>query len=119
MAMTKIQKLVQEFEECVIAQTEALKNADHKTGNRFARRYIRAFSKLTKFGDEGRDALAALFSHPRQDVKVMAAVFLLRYRHVQATAILVEAARGVGLVAFGAQEALKRWEEGAWALDPS
>ncbi|EPX56761.1 hypothetical protein D187_007195 [Cystobacter fuscus DSM 2262] len=29
-----------------------------------------------------------------------------------------EAAKGQGLVPFEAGQALKRWEEGTWALDP-
>ncbi len=48
----------------------------------------------------------------------MAATYLLRYRTAEAKAILEEAAKGQGLVAFEAGEALKRWEEGVWALDP-
>jgi hypothetical protein len=48
----------------------------------------------------------------------MAAVFLLRHRTTEAKVILREAAQGQGLVPFGASEALKRWEEGTWALDP-
>lgn len=52
------------------------------------------------------------------DVRVMAAAHLLRYRTAEARAVLEEAAKGTGLVPFGAQQALKRWEEGTWALDP-
>jgi hypothetical protein len=32
--------------------------------------------------------------------------------------VLQEIAKGEGLAAFEAGEALKRWEEGTWALDP-
>jgi hypothetical protein len=31
---------------------------------------------------------------------------------------LEDAAQGEGMIPFGAQQALKRWEEGTWALDP-
>lgn|GEM_PF-3435773 len=48
----------------------------------------------------------------------MAAAHLLRYRTDEAKAVLEEAAKGQGLIPFGAQQALKRWEEGTWALDP-
>jgi hypothetical protein len=38
----------------------------------------------------------------------------------QAEAAGVEAiARGEGLAAFAASEALERWDEGSWALDPA
>ncbi len=49
----------------------------------------------------------------------MAAVFLLRYRHAESVKVLEDLSKGVGMIAFGAQEALKRWDEGAWKLDPN
>lgn len=36
----------------------------------------------------------------------------------EAMAILWKAAAGESLVAFEAQQCLKRWAEGAWHLDP-
>jgi hypothetical protein len=48
----------------------------------------------------------------------MAAVYLLRYKTREALEVLRKEAAGVGLVAFGAQQAIKRWEEGTWKLDP-
>jgi hypothetical protein len=59
-----------------------------------------------------------LFKHPRMDVRVAAAAHLLRHRTAEARAVLQEIAKGEGLAAFEAGEALKRWEEGTWALDP-
>jgi hypothetical protein len=53
------------------------------------------------------------------DVRVSAAALLLRYRTAEAKAVLEEAAKGKGLVPFEASQALKRWEEGTWALDPA
>ena len=117
--MTDIEKLVAEFAENVAAQTDSIWRGDSKTGNKHAKRYIAAFKKLRAHGDAGRDALAVLFTHPDMDVRTTAAAFLLRYRTADAKAILTEAAKGKGLVAFESAEALKRWEEGAWALDPA
>jgi hypothetical protein len=114
-----LEKIVQDFALHVEAQTEATWRGDVKTGNKHAKKSIAAFMKLRSIGDAGRDALAVLFSHPRMDVRVMAAVFLLRHRTAEAKAVLEEAAKGQGLVPFGASEALKRWEEGTWALDPA
>ncbi len=90
---------------------------DAKVGNRHAKKAIAAFMKLRAEGDAGRDALAVLFTHPRMDVRVSAAALLLRHRTAEAKAVLEEAAKGKGLVPFEASEALKRWEEGTWALD--
>ena len=115
----EFENIVQDFAHHVQAQTEATWRGDSKTGNKHAKKAIAAFMKLRSSGDAGRDALAVLFSHPRMDVRVMAAVFLLRHRTAEAKAVLEEAAKGQGLVPFGASEALKRWEEGTWALDPA
>lgn len=116
--VTKLEKLVEEFAQNVTAQTEAIFRGDAKTGNKHAAKYNSAFKKLRAYGNTGRDALATLFTHPDMDVRTTAAAFLLRYRTTQAQAILQEAAKGEGLVAFESAEALKRWEEGTWALDP-
>ncbi|OJT17818.1 hypothetical protein BO221_43245 [Archangium sp. Cb G35] len=116
--VNKLEDLVEEFARNVTAQTDAIFRGDSKTGNKHADRYIAAFKKLRAHGDAGRNALATLFTHPNMDVRTTAAAFLLRYRTAEAKAILEEAAKGEGLVAFESEETLKRWEEGTWALDP-
>jgi hypothetical protein len=113
-----LEELVEEFARHVQAETEAGWRGDAKTANKHVKKYAAAFKKLRAHGDAGRDALAALLVHPRMDVRVTAAACLLRHRTAEAKAVLEEAARGEGLVPFEAQEALKRWEEGTWALDP-
>jgi hypothetical protein len=117
--VTEIEKLVAEFAENVAAQTDSIWEGDSKTGNKHAKRYITAFNKLTTHGDAGRDALTVLFTHPRMDVRVSAAAYLLRYRTTEARAILKEAAKGEGLIPFEASQVLKNWESGTWALDPA
>ncbi len=114
----KLEKLVEAFARHVAAQTDAIWQGDARTGNKHARQVNAAFDKLCAHGNAGRDALSVLFSHPRMDVRVKAAAFLLRHRTKEAKAVLQEAAVGEGLVSFAASEALKRWEEGTWALDP-
>ncbi|RKH13672.1 DUF2019 domain-containing protein [Corallococcus sp. CA053C] len=116
--VTKMEKLVEAFAQNVEAQTEAIWRGDAKTGNKHADRYIAALKKLRAHGDAGRDALATLLSHPRMDVRTTAAAVLLRYKTKEAKAVLEEAAKGKGLIPFEAQEALKRWADGTWALDP-
>lgn len=116
--MTTLEELVKEFAEGTIAQTEAIRQGDSKTGNRHAKRRSRAFQALRSSGNEGREALLPLLQHVRADVRGMAAAYLLRYRTVEARAVLLELSAGKGLSAFGASETLKRWEEGTWALDP-
>jgi hypothetical protein len=111
--------LVAQFADDVAQQTEAIKRGDYKAGNRHAKRYIASFGKLREIGDPGRDALCALLAHERPDVRVTAAAYLLRYRTSDALEVLREAAKGSGMIAFEASEAMKRWEEKSWALDPA
>lgn len=111
-------ELVETFAVNVAAQTEAIWRGDARTGNKHAQRYGAAFDKLRAHGNAGRDALAVLLTHPRMDVRVTAATCLLRHRTAEAKAVLEAAAKGEGLIPFEAREALKRWEEGTWALDP-
>lgn len=117
-ADARIQKLVDMFARAVIEQTEAMKRIDTRTGNRWARRGHRTFEELRQFGDRGRESLTQLFSHERADVRVMAACYLLRYRTKESLRVLRTESRGQGSIAFGASEALLRWNEGAWSLDP-
>lgn len=117
--MTSLENLVEDFARHVEAQTAAIWRGDARTGNKHADQCLAAFDKLCAHGHAGRDALAALFVHPNMDVRTTAAAFLLRHRTVEAKAILEAAAKGEGLVAFASSQALKRWEEGTWALDPA
>jgi len=110
--------LVRQFAESVVAQDVCLDQGDAKTGNKHARRRIAAFRKLRAMGDSGREALAALLRDPRPNVRTLAAAYLLRYKTTDALAVLREVSRGRGMSAFGASEAIKRWEEGTWQLDP-
>lgn len=114
----KLEKLVEKFAHHAAEQTDAIFRGDAKTSNKHAKQVDMTFDKLCVYGNVGRDALAALFTHPRMDVRVTAATFLLRHRTEEAKAVLREVADGEGLAALIASEALKRWEEGTWALDP-
>ena len=113
-----LEDLVEKFAYHTAEQTDAIFRGDAKTGNRHAKQRAATFKKLRTHGNAGRDALAKLFTHPRMDVRGMAAVYLLRHRTAEAKAVLEEIAKGEGLAAFEASESLKRWEEGTWTLDP-
>ena len=112
-----LQELAEEFARNVAVQTEAMWSGDARKGNRHARRYIAAFKQSREHGEPGMDALAALLAHPRMDVRVKAAIYLLSERPKDARPILEEAAKSEGLVPFEAAQALKYWDEGAWSLD--
>ncbi|MCH8881178.1 MAG: DUF2019 domain-containing protein [Planctomycetes bacterium] len=116
--MKSLQELVKEFADTVMQQKAEMKSGTARAGNRFARKGARAWEELRSRGDEGREALAALFEDERPDVRAMAAACLLKYRTRDAKRVLKEVAQGEGLAAFGASEALQRWKEGDWHLDP-
>jgi hypothetical protein len=111
-------ELVEQFAQHVAAQTDAIWNGDSKRGNKHAKRYLSAVDKLRAHGNAGRDALASLLAHPRMDVRVMAAAYLLRYRTTEAKRVLEDAAKREGMIPFIASQILKNWEDGTWALDP-
>ncbi|QAT82390.1 hypothetical protein EJ065_0785 [Corallococcus coralloides] len=113
-----LESLVREFAENVAAQTDAIFQVGTDPEDKHGGRYIAAFDELRARGNEGREALCILLKHPRMDVRVAAASFLLRYRTAEAKAVLDEVAQRKGFFAFEAGQALKRWEEGTWALDP-
>ncbi len=112
-----LESLAEEFAHNVTAQTDAIWRGDAKAGNKHAKRYIAAFKKIRTHGDAGRDALEALLAHPRMDVRVRAAIYLLAERPAQAVRVLEEAAKSNGMIPFEASQALKYWHEGSWRLD--
>ena len=116
--MKSLQELVSEFADGVMQQKAEMKSGTARAGNLAARKYGRAWDELRTRGDEGREALAALFEDERPDVRAMAAACLLKYRTRDAKRVLKEVAQGEGLAAFGASEVLQRWKEGDWHLDP-
>lgn len=109
--------LVAQFADNVVEQGEATSRGDAATGNKHAELYISAFKQLRELGDAGRERLVPLLFDKRTRVRVAAAAFLLRYRHAEAVAVLRRESKGEGIVAFEAEQALKRWEDGTWALD--
>ena len=113
-----LEELIGQFATHVAEQTDAIWRGDARAGNRHAKKYMAAVEQLRAQGDPGRDALASLLTHPRMDVRVKAAAYLLRYRTAEARAVLEEAARSEGMVPFMASQMLMNWEQGTWNLDP-
>ena len=111
--MKTLEELVRQFADNVMAQKLALKEGTTTAGNRCAKKRIRAWEQLRARGNEGRDALAQLLDDERPDVRAMVAACLLKYRTKEAKRVLKEVAKGEGLAAFGASEALERWKEGS------
>ena len=49
----ELAKLVKAFSDNVAAQTDAIWAGDARTGNKHAKRYLRAFERMRAIGDEG------------------------------------------------------------------
>lgn len=113
----KHEELVKRFAEAVIAESDARKRGAANVG-KLVNEYIAAFDAVCAKGNEGRETLTSLFDHERAEVRITAAAFLLRYAEDRARAVLVAEAKGKGTLAFEAAQALQRWEEGEWDLDP-
>jgi len=111
MARKTINELVAEFADSIVKQNEAFLRRDIETANAFADRYVDAFRELRDIGNPGLTALASLFDHERPDVRTTAAAFLIPYMTEESVRVLEEAAEGRGIVALGAEMALKRWRE--------
>jgi hypothetical protein len=111
----QLDKLVDNFADSVAQQQLS---RDAKTSNKHTAAYVAAFEALRAHGNPGRDALARLLEDKRAEVRVTAAAFLLRYCEDRARAVLEAEAQGGGILAFEAEQALDRWKEGTWELDP-
>lgn len=57
------QHWVSVFADSVMQQTEALRQGDHRTGNKHAKRRMAAFGNIRSLGDTGRDAMLPLLSY--------------------------------------------------------
>jgi hypothetical protein len=113
-----LDKLARQFAEHVIAQNSAIRRGDARMGNRHAKGQLKCAHQLMRVGEEGTKELASLFNHQDPGVREMAAVFLLKRRTGEALALLSELSKLPGLVGFGAEQAIERWNEGTWDLEP-
>jgi hypothetical protein len=104
--------LVATFARAVLAQGEAIRSGDHRLGNRHAKAYTAAADALIAAGDASIDSFCSLLEHPSDQVRTMAAAFLLSRRTKLALATLEPIARGKGLAALGAQNTLERYRRG-------
>lgn len=113
----EIDRIVDLIAEASIKRNEAVIHGDAKAARKYGNKVITEWKRLLKFGDHGKEKLCKLLTHENPSARVAAASFLLEFRTEEALGILRELTKGQGFVAFLAQESLKRWEEGKWALE--
>ena len=100
------------FVAAVVRQFEFIAQGDARNGNNEARKYIAAARTLLSGGKTSIDRFATLLLHDHDDVRAMAAAYLLKERTDAAVAALKPIAAGRGLSALGAQMTLARYERG-------
>lgn len=100
-------------------QNYYISKGDPKNSNISAHRYIKDYVALIQYyGNQGRDLISKLLYDNDDGVRLMTASFLLRYKTKESIKVLTELSKGTGILSFDANEALKRWKEGNWDLDP-
>ena len=115
----RINYLINIFEYNVIYQHDAIwKEGDSKKGNIAADKYIAAYEEIRKIGDEAREEFSRLLDHDNPIVRIAASAYLLRYCTDRAMKVLKEVSQMGGIVGFEASQAIQRWEDGEWELDP-
>jgi hypothetical protein len=104
--------------ENVVLQNKCINDNNPKAGNKAAKKYIEAFKSIVNnYGDVGRESLSKELQNKDDNVKLMTAAFLLRYKHNESMRILNELVKQDNLLGFSAGETIKRWNEGLWSLD--
>ena len=111
MPQVKIDPLAS-FVAAVIEQHECIAGGDAARGNCASEKYIAAARTLLASGEDAIDSFAKLLAHDHDDVRVMAAAFLLRDRTAAAVSALQPIAKGGGLAALGAKMTLERYARG-------
>ncbi len=96
----------------VVQQNAYIARGDARQGNREAKKYVAAARALLAGGKGEVDRFATLLTHDHNDVRVMAAAFLLKERTEEAVAALRPLAKGSGIAALGAKMTLERYERG-------
>ncbi|WP_414664855.1 hypothetical protein [Horticoccus sp. 23ND18S-11] len=96
----------------VVQQNACIASGDARRGKRESKKYVAAARTLLAGGKDEVDRFATLLTHDHDDVRVMAAAFLLKDRTELAVAALRPLAKGGGIAALGARMTLERYERG-------
>lgn len=118
MEQDKTDKLIEHFVQAAITYHNATMSGKSKIVNRQAKRLHQIFLEIIEIGEDARSALLSLTDHKDDSVALMAATYSLKYDTLKAKSALSRLAKeNHGIIGFGAEQALMRWEEGAWQLE--
>jgi hypothetical protein len=117
MTQKQVDKLITDFVEAAKKHYEATMVGNWRETNKQAKRIRKVFQGIKSAGENARQALLAQTENQDLAVASMAATYSLKYGTQQAQMVLQHIASEPGIIGFGAQRALQRWEEGDWHLD--
>lgn len=106
-----LEQLVDDFADAVAKRDELTFQGTGKGAIKYSKKAVQYRKAIWKYGDEGREALARLLSHPIPRVRAEAAAYLLGYKTEEAMAVLQEVAKYEGYTGWGARETIERWEK--------
>jgi hypothetical protein len=113
----KIDNLIQDFVRFTENHYKATLVGDWREANKNAKKLHKTFLHIVRLGAEGREALLSLTENETSYVALTAATYSLRYNTEKAMDTLNKFVNTPGLIGFGAQQTIKRWEEGTWQLE--
>ena len=109
------EKVLANYVDAIIANKQALSNADPKTANKHYRMLVKSLHQLEAVGKR-REALLRLLSHDIPDVRGVAAAHLIDIEPERAVHVLEELAQSGGVVGFEAKMVLKLWRDGEFHI---
>jgi len=115
--MDKIDKLIDRFIKETVLNYEALEKGDYKKGNKAIKIINKLFDELKDAGEEGREALLSLTDNEREEVRLMASVYSLKYNSKRSLATLKKLTKNSGILGLEAQQAIENYNSGNWGIE--
>ena len=114
----KILKLVNTFVDSAKKYHQATMYGNSRSANAQVKRMNKAFMEITLLGDNAREALLRQIDNKDNAVALMVATYSLKYSPKKALSTLERLAKNdTGIIGFGAEQAIQRWNEGEWHLE--
>jgi hypothetical protein len=117
MGENQIDKLIAVFANAAKEHYAAIMRGDWREANKQAKRLSNAFHEITAIGERARREFLALVDSEDLAIATAAAVYSLKFNTERSKAALQRIATEPGMIGFRAQQALQRWDEGAWQLE--
>ena len=113
----QIGRLISEFVRSAEKHYRATLAGNSKQTNAQAKRIRKVFQEIVKSGDDARVALLEQIHNENDGIAIMAATYSLKFNPKESLATLRRISQKPGWIGFGAEQAIKRWEEGNWHLE--